>query len=163
MTDSLGGYIPPTNPLGVQAVLSEGEAWVSAEALNRFGAEFFAKVGDIPAGNVHPVPDAGAVPLDVRKLASITYIPTELLKDWTTAPDPADVARWRAETQDRHAHEDARHAELLAAGGVVAALAALHAPDNRRDCEGCDFGGYDAEAPEWPCRTWQLLDETADR
>lgn len=97
----------------------------------------------------------------IRKLATYMTVPNELLNPAT--PSDKDVARWRAEDAARRTRQDARHAELLAAGGVVAALAALHAPDNRRDCEGCDFYGYDAEAPEWPCRTWQLLDETADR
>jgi hypothetical protein len=28
------------------------------------------------------------------------------------------------------------------------------------DCEGCDFAGYDGDAPDWPCRTVRLI---ADR
>jgi hypothetical protein len=32
------------------------------------------------------------------------------------------------------------------------AILDLHKEHNRY-CEGCDFGGYEAEAPDWPCRT----------
>ena len=39
----------------------------------------------------------------------------------------------------------------------------LHAPDLEAgwtpQCPGCDFGGYDGEPPEWPCRTIVALAE----
>lgn len=158
-----GGHVPPINPLGVRAVVSEGEAWVDAAALNRYGAAFFEKLGGIPAANVHPVPDAGAVPLDVRKLSHVTYVSTELLEEYTRAPSPEDVARWRADEEARQAQrarEDARHAQLLATGGVVAAVAGLHSPDDARDCKECQDGDF---MTSWPCTTWNLLDEQAPR
>jgi len=75
-------------------------------------------------------------------------------------PSPEDVSRWRAERQDRESREDARHAQLLAAGGVVAAVAGLHSP-GEDGCQGCD--GATEYPPSWPCRTWELLDETVPR
>jgi hypothetical protein len=49
-------------------------------------------------------------------------------------------------------------------------MARLHAPAQEprlsleprytrsmRVCEGCDWGGWEAEAPEWPCRTAELV------
>jgi len=80
-------------------------------------------------------------------------------------PTPGDTAiRQRAERLAREGREDARHEQLLAVGGLVTAIAQLHSPDEVcRECDGCDFGGYAAERPEWPCRTWELLDETAPR
>lgn len=161
MNHSPGGHIPPVHPPGVRAVLSEGEAWVGMDALNRYGAAFFEKLGGIPAANIHPVPDAGAVPLDVRKLSSVTYLPIALLEEYTAQPSEEDIARWRAEEQARHTREDARHAQLLAAGGVVAAMAGLHSPNDSRECEGCD--GATEYPPAWPCRTWELLDKETPR
>lgn len=37
----------------------------------------------------------------------------------------------------------------------------LHAPTEGPNptCQGCDFGGTDGEAPEWPCRTVTLIAE----
>ncbi|MFJ1765050.1 hypothetical protein ACIOD2_32315 [Amycolatopsis sp. NPDC088138] len=99
----------------------------------------------------------------IRKVETYVPISSALLAMYTTTPDPADVARRRAEREAKEAHEDARHAELLAAGGLAQAVAELHSPDDRRECGGCDFDGYEAERPEWPCRTWTLLDEQADR
>lgn len=36
-------------------------------------------------------------------------------------------------------------------------LARLHRPDRDWECKGCDFGGYDAEPPDWPCPTAVLV------
>lgn len=42
-------------------------------------------------------------------------------------------------------------------------LLQLHAPERNFEtfftCCGCDFSGFDGEAPEWPCRTYSLLME----
>lgn len=41
----------------------------------------------------------------------------------------------------------------------VASVRALHAPDGASwlRCRGCDANGYEAEDPEWPCRTAELV------
>lgn len=80
----------------------------------------------------------------------------------------ADVEAWRARQAADRARHEARHRELAVhPDDVVRSLAKLHAPAEATDhgavCHGCDVDGYDAEAPVWPCRTWQLLDETAAR
>ena len=150
-----GGHLPPASPDGIRAVVSDGEAWIDGDALNQYGPDFFAALGGgIPPENIHPVVDAGAVPLDIRKISAITLVPLELLNP--TPPDPADVARWKAD----EVREDARHAELLAAGGAVAAVAELHGPDEPRRCKACEDGDFMAC---WPCTTWELLDETVPR
>jgi hypothetical protein len=97
----------------------------------------------------------------IVKLSTYATVPNELLEEYTTQPSDEDVARWRAEREARQAREDMRHAQLLAAGGVVAAVAGLHSPDGSRDCGGCDGGGD--YPPSWPCRTWELLDEQVPR
>lgn len=35
----------------------------------------------------------------------------------------------------------------------------LHSQDDDGDCGGCDFGGWESEAPSWPCRTATLIAE----
>lgn len=97
---------------------------------------------------------AGGLRDSIVKAAAYASVSRELLNP--TPPSPEDVLRWRAERQDREAREDTRHAELLAAGGVVAAVAGLHSPDDSRDCQDCQSGDNMAS---WPCATWDLLDE----
>lgn len=94
----------------------------------------------------------------IVKLSTYATVSAELLNP--TLPSDEDVARWRAEEQARHAREDARHAQLLAVGGVTAAMAGLHSPDDARDCRECQWNDFMAD---WPCTTWQLLDEKAPR
>jgi len=36
-------------------------------------------------------------------------------------------------------------------------LLALHSRNKRNECDGCDFQGWEAEPPEWPCRTVKLI------
>lgn len=98
------------------------------------------------------------VPGSIRKMATTMAISTTLLEEYSRTPSPEELARWRAEEQARHTREDARHAELIAAGGVTAAVAGLHSPDASRCCTECQDGDFMAS---WPCTTWQLLDEKA--
>lgn len=62
-----------------------------------------------------------------------------------------------AEAQARHAAVR-RRAQLHSA--VTVAVLDLHGPADGSlwpECHGCEFGGYDAEPPEWPCQTWTLI------
>jgi hypothetical protein len=40
-------------------------------------------------------------------------------------------------------------------------VARLHSPSGGEyydsACEGCDFGGYEGDPPDWPCRTAEIL------
>lgn len=82
------------------------------------------------------------------------------------------TAEERAEMEERHrlyVIEENRRALIKEAAighlrqievEPVAALIALHGPVARQGCdtcEGCDMSGYEAEAPEWPCRTIQAI------
>lgn len=120
----------------------------------------------VPDGAVYLVaPDAlelkpigGELRDSIVKLSAVVPVSNELLNP--APPSDEDVARWRAEREARETREDARHAQLLAAGGVVAAVAGLHSPDDARDCKECQDGDF---MSAWPCTTWNLLDEQAPR
>lgn len=86
-------------------------------------------------------------------------------------PTEEDRARWarRSAERDReYAALLASHAPRVAAAeGVIRELLELHAPVtnghnelppwNHATCDGCDMDGHDAEAPQWPCRTYDVL------
>jgi hypothetical protein len=84
-----------------------------------------------------------------------------------TEEEKAATAVWAAEREAKALRQAARHLVLAASPSpLVAALADLHKPvpaylSKRLQCIGCDADGYDSEPPEWPCRTWELLDKTA--
>lgn len=69
----------------------------------------------------------------------------------------------RAAEYRRRAAEDA--AKLEAARTVLAeltdplarAVLDLHAEDEHGECAGCDYSGYEAESPDWPCRTVDVV------
>lgn len=77
-----------------------------------------------------------------------------------------EVRAWQAKAEAERYRHAARHAELLkSTSAVVRSMAELHGPVvsltySRAVCDGCDMDGYECESPEWPCRTWLLLDET---
>lgn len=70
-----------------------------------------------------------------------------------------EAERARAAIQDRVQ----AHPRLVATTtGAVRSLLELHGPvvESGRDwpvCEGCDYGGWEAYAPAWPCRTYLIL------
>ena len=41
-------------------------------------------------------------------------------------------------------------------------LRELHVPGYSLTCGGCDLDGFEAEAPEWPCRTAELVYTAAE-
>lgn len=73
-----------------------------------------------------------------------------------------DRAEFAAESERIRTTVTAEHSERIAqATGLQRQILELHAPvfdeyDRRGRCDGCDFGGYEAEAPEFPCRTYEL-------
>lgn len=108
----------------------------------------------------------------VRKLGWWMPVSREELVDAGVIPDPrppvevaAESARRYRERQEFRERYRVRHAELLGyQDAVVVEVARLHgpcpadaAPGAVLWCEGCEFDGAEAEAPEWPCRTWALV------
>jgi len=116
---------------------------------------------------------------DVRKLSLIVPISAEVLADselrWRE-PTPAERAQYAARAAERRGllrHRLTRHEEIVEAGGTLGKLAAMHGPHfgyatdhppvtpryTTPHCEGCEFAGYEAEAPDWPCETWCVIEE----
>lgn len=100
-------------------------------------------------------------------ISHVMQVPTELLRDYVGRPSTPEE---RAERERHHRERQARiqrvHADLLAAAADVPLavdLLTLHAPNitgpSLVTCEGCDWGGYEGESPEWPCRTYSRMAE----
>lgn len=80
-------------------------------------------------------------------------------------PTPAEQEKARqshAAVEAELARRLAVHARIVEHDtGLRHQVALLHAPVREGDgyvCEGCDAAGWEVEVPEWPCRTWLLLD-----
>lgn len=99
--------------------------------------------------------------LTVRKYGALIQMTREMLVGYGLAePTPEEQAKLDASRAD----VDRRRAAATEAWpGFVAALAAVTDPVARavldlhanvdRMCDGCEFGGYEAERPSWPCAT----------
>jgi hypothetical protein len=79
-----------------------------------------------------------------------------------TEAERAEMERQAAESKQRAAEREERLAEArrkLAAitDPLTRAILDLHAEDGRHECEGCDFSGYEAEQPDWPCSTVEIV------
>lgn len=102
----------------------------------------------------------------VEKVATVIPMPAELLADVTplrnyvgNPPTEEEQAAHRARNTAADAAVVEAYERLLgAAAGDELALDVLHLhrPDGV-SCTGDDFGGYDGEDPEWPCRTVQVI------
>lgn len=97
----------------------------------------------------------------IKVMAGIVPVSRELL--YPTPAPPEEVARRTRDREEQAARLATRHAELMASPDpVVRAVAKLHDPEGNSwpECTGCDFDGPGGDRPQWPCRTWVLLDET---
>lgn len=83
----------------------------------------------------------------------------------TPTPEEAAEGERRARQYDVRRREswrlydEARAALASITDPLARAILDLHATDTieRPTCGGCDIDGYEAEAPEWPCRTVQTV------
>lgn len=112
------------------------------------------------------------------KIAAHVPISAELLDDYADigaqiqAAQQRTPAEWaaieterKAENAERLAAAQAQHAAARAkVDGTLAKVLDMHGPQ-LPDCMlwpvccGCEFDGYDAEPPEWPCTTWVAIAE----
>lgn len=104
-------------------------------------------------------------PVMVRKYGTTVQVSRDMALDMgLVQPTPAERAEqeaWRVEyAQRKQAATEALPvfvAQLAAVADPVArAVLDLHKAE-RGWCEGDDFGGYDGERPEWPCRTVEAV------
>jgi hypothetical protein len=80
----------------------------------------------------------------------------------TRSPDhiKADRQAFLVETEMIVEKRKAEHAAVVAAAPeLLRPVLELHAPtaDRYPRCDGCDMNGWEAEAPEFPCRTYELV------
>lgn len=86
-----------------------------------------------------------------------TRTPDEKAEDFRRYTD----RQREAQGQVRAAHETA----IAAAIDLQLAIMQMHAPvfsgdlDGVGHCDGCDGGGYEYEAPEFPCRTYRMAED----
>lgn len=113
-------------------------------------------------------------PAGVQKIGAIVSVSKELLQRSAFLPAPwqPDTRTDEQKASDRAAREEVeRERRATVSAAHIAALAGadafrravleLHAPvfgeySSWPVCEGCDMNGYEAEAPEHPCRTYEL-------
>jgi hypothetical protein len=79
-----------------------------------------------------------------------------------TETERAELERQAVESKQRAAKREACLAEARRELAAIAdpltrAVLDLHAEDERHECGGCDFGGYEAEPPDWPCSTIETI------
>lgn len=79
-----------------------------------------------------------------------------------TAEERAEMERSAAEARRRAAVREevlAAARERLAAitDPLARAVLDLHAAEHDGTCQGCDIDGYEAERPDWPCRTVEVI------
>jgi hypothetical protein len=98
------------------------------------------------------------------KMISVCIPISREMLEGLRAPTEQKLAEYRAKAEaraaERRAEVASHEAMVAAASGLLLQVLTLHAPvqDTRGllSCHGCDYGGYDAEPPEWPCRTYVL-------
>lgn len=97
--------------------------------------------------------------IEIKRLSYVMQVPRELLLD-------AGVIQPTAAQRAEHERRAAEHAAKLEAARkrlarvvepLGRALLDLHGEDEFGECQGCDFAGYEADRPDWPCRTVEAV------
>jgi hypothetical protein len=101
-----------------------------------------------------------------RYQSTILAIPRGMALDMgVIEPTPAERVERERRAAEYERRAAARRAALDAARPRLAALADplaraildLHSENREGECVGCEFTGYEAEAPEWPCSTVEAV------
>lgn len=110
--------------------------------------------------------DWGNLTMTTVKRSAVIPVSREALLDAgliePTLDERAEIERHAIEAQQRQAERaaklDAAREHLAAITDPLArAVLDLHAENDRHECEGDDMDGYEAEYPEWPCRTVETV------
>ncbi len=108
--------------------------------------------------------------IEVARRYDVSADPSSVRAGWHSAMCNVGVCEWSTSGLESNCDDaGAEHvAEVHGGDGPIPALEALFAvlklhkpqdtypsggPTGRLLCFGCDIDGYDAEHPEWPCRT----------
>jgi hypothetical protein len=111
---------------------------------------------------LHQSPAVASAVRGIKALRSSLPISRELALEYglvePTEAERAEMERLAAETERERAEHEAKMAAARAAlAGIVEEPARtildLHCEDEHGDCDGCEFGGWEAEPPVWPCTT----------
>ena len=118
--------------------------------------------------NTQPLPD---LKVNLQKhgyLVSITDEQLGLAEVWPVtqvSPEAQAAARKERELEQRQ-RLITLTARLALAPEALHPIIELHSPGTQSwsldECQGCDAGAYAEEAPEWPCRTINLILEGLD-
>lgn len=110
---------------------------------------------DQPQGNFVPP----GFTIAVQKIASTQLFTREALGLVDPPTDEEREAAHRRKVEAWRLYDAARPALAAITEPVTRAILDLHHADEVEfpKCKGCDFGGYEAEEPEWPCRTVQAV------
>lgn len=46
---------------------------------------------------------------------------------------------------------------------IIKAIEDFHSDNGHRKCSGCDSGDYAVSDPDWPCRTWLLIQDLKNK
>jgi hypothetical protein len=99
---------------------------------------------------------------EVRKIGAVIPVSRQTLLDHGLV-EPTEAERlkmeaWRAEYDQRRAAATAAWPTFVTQVAAIAdplarAVLNLHRSSDYGQCLGCEFGGYEAEPPSWPCET----------
>jgi hypothetical protein len=104
------------------------------------------------------------IPPDLVEGITKMYAEVLISRELLNPPPPTEgerAAHHAAKVEAWRLYDAARPALAAIDDPLARAILDLHAADTEEhpECEGCEFGGYDAEAPEWPCSTVRLVAE----
>ena len=103
--------------------------------------------------------------MSIKRSGTLPFSRELLLDMGIVTPTPEEQAAIDRAAAEARLREAARAAKLAEAKRRLAEVATpvahlvldLHSEDEHGDCAGCDFTGYEAERPEWPCRTVEAV------
>lgn len=110
--------------------------------------------------------EPGRAGAEIKRYSYVLPVPRELLLDaGMVEATPAERAKAEREIAELRRQAAANAATLDAARQRLAeitdplarSILDLHHEDKRGECEGDDSDGWEAESPEWPCRTVEAV------
>lgn len=104
----------------------------------------------------------------IKKNAIVYRVSREMaVSEGLVKPTPEEVAKhnadavftWNRMREEWAVYEAARDALAAITEPLARMVLDLHAINDSDECSGCDYAGWEGEAPEWPCRTVRAISE----